>query len=71
MSGRCETCRFREPDNRPEYPGAGFCQRYPPTLAVWTASGPYGEPQANFEQHWPWMAANARCGEYQEGQPPC
>ncbi len=28
----CETCRFLEPDNRPDYTGCGTCRRFPPIV---------------------------------------
>lgn len=67
-SGNCGTCRFREPDARPEYPGAGFCHRFPPTIALWTVTGHDLPSQPGFEQQRPWMQAADWCGEYQERQ---
>ena len=60
----CETCRFREPDARPDYAGAGNCHRYPPTVAVWTMTGHDQPSQPGFEQHWPWMPVGSWCGEH-------
>ncbi|HEX7858044.1 MAG TPA: hypothetical protein VF503_30550 [Sphingobium sp.] len=61
----CSTCRFRQPDTRPGYEIAGECRRYPPQIAVWTVTGHDNPSQPGFEQHWPWMAGDQSCGEYQ------
>lgn len=63
----CRDCRYREPDTRPEYEGAGHCRRYPPQINIWAGTDSYDRSQANFEQHWPWMAATDWCGEFAPG----
>lgn len=65
MPDTCSTCRFRHPDERPGYEGAGECRRFPPVVGVWTFTHPDGgASQPGFEQHFPWMQADGWCGEY-------
>lgn len=66
MNGTCENCPWRKPDKRPEYPGYGQCRRHPPQIAVWTITGHDYPSQPGYEQHWPWMAPDDWCGEFQE-----
>ena len=58
----CETCRFREPDARPDYAGAGDCHRYPPIIVEQVSFD--GSGLNNFSQHWPWMPVGSWCGEH-------
>ena len=37
----CETCRFLEPDNRPDYAGCGTCRRFPPIVVETVAFDDY------------------------------
>lgn len=61
MMMKCADCRFRKPDERPEWAGAGQCRRYPPTWqAMVHVSG-----DRDWEQTWPWMQADDWCGEFQ------
>lgn len=60
MTAACRTCRFREPDPRPDYDGAGWCRRNPPALNVTTDS--IGD--SFYHQDWPWMHATDWCGEW-------
>ena len=32
-SETCETCQYRQPDERPEFSTGGHCRRYPPTIS--------------------------------------
>lgn len=65
MSGgrSCARCEFRNPDPRPEYEGAGYCRRFPPTINQWTHPN-YDGPQ--YEQHWPWVRGDEWCGEFKD-----
>ena len=65
MVETCASCRFRKPDERPEYPGEGFCRRYPP-IVVETVDFS-GQGGNHYSQHRPWMEADDWCGEYQDG----
>lgn len=61
----CSTCKYRKPDERPEYSSAGLCRRFPPQIAVWPMVGPESTlTQPGYEQHFPWMQADDWCGEY-------
>ena len=60
----CETCRFLEPDNRPDYAGCGTCRRFPPIVVETVAFD--GSGGNLFSQHRPWMYKGEWCGEYQE-----
>jgi hypothetical protein len=60
----CETCRFLEPDNRPDYAGCGTCRRFPPIVVETVAFD--GSGANHFSQHRPWMNKGEWCGEYQE-----
>lgn len=65
MPDTCSTCRFRHPDERPGYEGAGECRRFPPSVLIWTVAHPDEPTQPGFEQHFPWMQADGWCGEHQ------
>lgn len=60
----CETCRFLEPESRPEYAGCGTCYRFPPVVIETVAFD--GSGHNHFSQHRPWMHSTDWCGEYQE-----
>lgn len=60
----CETCRFLEPDNRPDYTGCGTCRRFPPIVVETVAFD--GSGGNHFSQHRPWMNKGEWCGEHQE-----
>ena len=60
----CETCRFLEPDNRPDYTGCGTCRRFPPIVVETVAFD--GSGGLLVAQHRPWMNKGEWCGEYQE-----
>lgn len=59
----CKACRFGKPDHREQFADSGHCRRFPPQVSQWTHPD-YNGPQ--YDQHWPWMAADDWCGEYQE-----
>lgn len=59
------TCRFRSPDQRPEYPGSGLCQRFPPRVLMRSLM----DGGADFETVWPWMSPTDWCGEFQPKGP--
>ena len=61
--GTCASCRFREPDSRPEHALSGQCRRYPPLVVETVAFD--GSGYNHFSQHHPWVDADHWCGEHQ------
>ena len=64
MRATCQSCIFRQPDERPEYSVSGWCHRRPPTLVFVTYDGVNG----NVEQYYPWVTPDDWCGEFIQGK---
>jgi len=64
----CGSCKFWEPILVPELEGLGWCRRHPPVIDAQASLAMYPdeEPkQVVLEGHWPEIASDDWCGEYQ------